>query len=188
MHNVKKLGVDLNKVDMVVLSHDHGDHTGGLATVLGIKSDVSVYFPVSFPEGFASGAAKTVRVDDPVKLCEYGSLTGEMGTEIKEQSLILDTKEGIVVVTGCSHQGIVSIVEKAKALTGKPIHLVFGGFHLMRHSEKAVDEIISRFKELGVQNVGATHCTGDRAIAQFKEAFGDHYVPMGVGKRMTFSL
>ena len=185
-YNIQKLNTDLSKVEQIVISHNHGDHTGGLKSVLEKKSDVTVYLPFRFPGGFVDGVegkgAKVKIADKPQEICKNVHLTGKMGTEIIEHSLILDTPKGLVIVAGCSHQGIVNILKKAKEILDKEIYLVFGGFHLMRHSDEQVKEIIQEFKNLGVKKCGATHCTGDRAIALFKEAFGENYVPMGVGK------
>ena len=91
----------------------------------------------------------------------------------------------MIIVTGCAHQGIVKILKKAKEIRNKDIYLVFGGFHLLRHSEAQLKEIIQSFKSLGVQKCGATHCTGDDAIRLFKVAFGENDVPMGTGKVLT---
>jgi 7,8-dihydropterin-6-yl-methyl-4-(beta-D-ribofuranosyl)aminobenzene 5'-phosphate synthase len=52
----------------------------------------------------------------------------------------------------------------------------------MQHSDEQVKAIIDDFKKLGVVKCGATHCTGDRQIALFKEAFGENYVPIGTGR------
>ena len=62
-------------------------------------------------------------------LCKNVYLTGEMGFSIKEQSLILNTPEGLIVITGCAHPGIVEIVKKAKAMLNRDIYLAIGGFH-----------------------------------------------------------
>ena len=190
-HNVGRLHVDLEKVDQIVISHDHGDHTGGLSSVLDKNHDVSVYYPVSFPKKFVQGVtdkkAKAIPVDDPVEICKDVYTTGEIGVQIKEQSLILDTPKGLIIVTGCSHPGIVNILKKAKQVVKKDIYLVFGGFHLMRHTEAQVKEIIQEFRALGVQKCGATHCTGDGAIKLFKNGFDEDYVRMGTGKVITIS-
>ena len=98
--------------------------------------------------------------------------------------MILDTSKGLVVITGCAHPGIVDIVRKAKEILDKEIYLVFGGFHLLQHSAQQVEKIIEQFKDLGVQKVGATHCTGDKAIEMFKKAYGDNFVTLGVGKAL----
>jgi len=191
-HNIAEMKVDLNEIDVVAISHDHGDHTGGLFTVLKTNPDVSLYMPVSFAskyeEKIEEGKTRMIAVSEPMEICPGVYSTGEMGQEIKEQSLILDTPKGLVIVTGCSHQGIVNILKKAKDMMDKDIYMVFGGFHLMSNSDKQVEEIIRVFKELGVQKCGATHCTGDRQIELFKKAYGDNYVPIGTGNilRITF--
>jgi 7,8-dihydropterin-6-yl-methyl-4-(beta-D-ribofuranosyl)aminobenzene 5'-phosphate synthase len=185
-HNIEKMNVDLNEVDVVVISHSHGDHTGGLLSVLDRNPNVTVYLPRSTPPGFvrnveAKGAG-VVLVRESVGVCRDVSSTGEMGVSIREQSLVLKTKQGIVVITGCAHPGIVDIVQKAREIIDEDIPLVFGGFHLMNHSDEAVQEIIGRFRELGVKKCGATHCTGDRQIELFKNGFGEDYVRMGTGR------
>lgn len=186
IQNVDAMPVDLKKVDLVVLSHAHEDHTGGLPAVLGRNPTVEVLFPVSFGTAFADKVAKPGAaprtVDKPVEICRNVFLTGEMGDRIKEMSLVLDTPRGLVVVTGCSHPGIVSILKRAKEIRNKPIHLVFGGFHLGSTPDAGIRDILAAFKELGVERCGATHCTGDHQIAMFKEAFGDRYQPMGTGR------
>jgi len=186
MHNVGVLKADLKKVDLIVISHNHGDHTGGLFAALERNPNVTVFFPVSFPPEFGRRVenlkAKAQTVDKPVEICRNVYLTGEMGDAIKEQSLVIDSPKGLVIVTGCSHQGIVSILRRAKEILDKPIYLVFGGFHLGNKSGTEMQEIIAAFKELKVEKCGATHCTGDARIAMFKKAFGENYVTMGTGR------
>jgi 7,8-dihydropterin-6-yl-methyl-4-(beta-D-ribofuranosyl)aminobenzene 5'-phosphate synthase len=186
MHNVEVLGVDLKKVDQIVISHDHGDHTGGLPAVLEKNPNVTVFFPISFPGEFGRRVeglkAKAQSVDKSIEICRNVYLTGEMGDEIKEQSLIIDTAKGLIIVTGCSHQGILNILKRAKEILDKPIYLVFGGFHLGNKSDAEMQEILAGFRKLKVEKCGATHCTGDTQIAMFKKAFGENYVPMGTGR------
>jgi 7,8-dihydropterin-6-yl-methyl-4-(beta-D-ribofuranosyl)aminobenzene 5'-phosphate synthase len=189
-HNVDALNIDLKDVELVVISHEHGDHTGGLSRLYKDNPNVSVYYPHSFSAEFVQSVrkanAKPVPVDEPVEICKDVFLTGEMGNEVKEQSLILKTPEGLVVITGCSHPGIVEILERTKKQHDDDIYMVFGGFHLMRHSDEAVEDILQRFKELGIKKCGATHCTGDHQIELFQKAFGADFVPIGVGKVITF--
>jgi 7,8-dihydropterin-6-yl-methyl-4-(beta-D-ribofuranosyl)aminobenzene 5'-phosphate synthase len=185
LHNAQALGKNLAQLDVLVLSHDHRDHTGALNAVLERNPGIDVYLPVSFPAAYdptiLNHNARVIRVNDAIEIFKGVGLTGEMGNRIREQSLILETEQGLVIITGCSHPGIVKILERSTELYEQDIYLVLGGFHLLRHTDEQVLQIISRFKELDVQKVGAAHCTGERAIELFQQAYGDKFVPIGVG-------
>lgn len=189
--NVEALDIDLGEVDLVVISHEHGDHTGALVQVLDQDRGLTVYHPVSFSGQFVSSVtqagATSVPVTAPVEIVDDAYVTGEMGSDIKEQSLILRTGAGLVVITGCSHPGIVEILERTKQILDEEIFMVFGGFHLLRHSDDEMAGIIEGFKQLGVQKCGATHCTGDQQIASLQEAYGENFVAMGTGRVLTFT-
>ena len=190
MFNIDKLNINTESVEMIVISHNHWDHTGGLFTFFEKKSGIPVYLPHSFPEEFIDNVkdagASVILINEPAKICNGVYSTGEMEGRVNEQSLIVKTNKGIVVVTGCSHPGIVNIIKKAQEIMGEEIYLVFGGFHLKDHSIKATKEIISQFRELGVKKCGATHCTGDKQINLFKEAYGNDYIEMGTGRVLEF--
>jgi 7,8-dihydropterin-6-yl-methyl-4-(beta-D-ribofuranosyl)aminobenzene 5'-phosphate synthase len=98
----------------------------------------------------------------------------------------LDTEEGLLIVTGCSHPGIVAIAKEAKEKLKRNIHTILGGTHLLRHSENELRIVIDELKALGVRNVAATHCSGDKTIALFKETLGDGFAKMGVGQIIEF--
>jgi 7,8-dihydropterin-6-yl-methyl-4-(beta-D-ribofuranosyl)aminobenzene 5'-phosphate synthase len=155
-----------------------------------VKSNLPVYYPVSFSQVFrdsvAEAGASSVPVDGPISICRDVYLTGEMGDAIKEQSLILRTAKGLVVISGCAHPGIVEILEKTREILDEEIYMVFGGFHLRQRSAEAMGEILERVRELGVRKCGPTHCTGDPQIQLFKKAYGEDFVPMGVGKVLSF--
>ena len=190
MHNIDKLNINTESVEMIVISHNHWDHTGGLFTFLEKKSGIPVYLPHSFPVKFINkvkeAEATVVLINEPVEICKDVYSTGEIEGPVNEQSLIVKTNKGLVVVTGCSHPGIVKIIKKAQEIMGEEVYLVFGGFHLMRDSEKDVKEIFNQLRELGVKKCGATHCTGDKQINLFKEAFGNDYIEMGTGRVLEF--
>jgi 7,8-dihydropterin-6-yl-methyl-4-(beta-D-ribofuranosyl)aminobenzene 5'-phosphate synthase len=188
--NIKNLNVDQSKIDIVVISHEHGDHTGGLFDLLEMNSNASVFLPYSFSYNFVrkveSYGAKTIAVKNPVEICKDVYLCGEMGGRIKEQSLAINTKKGLIIICGCSHPGIINIIKKFKETLNKDVYQVLGGFHLMNKTEPEMNEIIDQMKIMGVKKCSATHCTGKKQIQMIKEAFGDHFISMGVGREITF--
>ncbi|MGC9359608.1 MAG: MBL fold metallo-hydrolase [Anaerolineae bacterium] len=185
--NMEALGVDPGNLDAIVLSHIHGDHVGGLDGVLSRNEDTVVYVPQSFPLRFKDDVrsrAGLVEVGGPMRIAEGVRTTGELGGAIKEQALIVSSAEGVIVITGCAHPGVVNIVAKAKEVSGEPIELVMGGFHLSGTGQAGIRSIVDDFQELGVHRVAPTHCSGDLARRMFKEAYGDAFVSAGAGLRL----
>ncbi len=190
-HNLEVLKIDPSQVDMVVISHEHGDHTGGLWLFLKKKQDVAVYVPDSFSWDFEKRVqalgSHTVRVSEPVEICRDVWLTGEVKGPVNEQAIFLDTSQGLVLITGCAHPGVVNMVDSARKVLNKDVTFVFGGFHLMEKSKREIQDIITRFEEIGVRKCGATHCTGEQQIEWFKQAFGENFVGMGSGRSLRIA-
>ena len=189
LSNMKKLGKAPKPVDVVVLSHIHGDHVGGIWEFLKQKSNVEVYMPKSFPVSFKKRVEKTgakvFSVEKPTEIGKNIYSTGQMGTSMKEQSLVLRTSQGLVVVIGCAHPGVANIVKKAKQTWKDYVYLVFGGFHLMAYSERQVERLIAELKRLGVKKVGPSHCTGGKPIEMFKRAWRKNFIDLSCGTSAT---
>lgn len=189
LSNMQKLGIDSDRINLVVLSHVHGDHTGGLLSFLAANPKVKVYLPQSFPESFKRNTkklgAEVTEVKDSLKICKDVYSTGQMGRGIKEESLVVKTTKGLVVVTGCAHPGIVSIVQKAKEMIEDEVYLVVGGFHLSGAGEGKLNKIIQQFKEEGVKKVAPCHCSGDLTRKLFKKAYGEDFIAAGVGRKIV---
>ncbi len=192
LSNMEKLKVDPQKIDIVVISHIHWDHRGGLLSFLDKNNKVTVYLPTSLPQDFKEKVkrkgANVVSIHNPVKICENVHSTGELSGFagwIKEQSLVIDTPKGLMVVTGCAHPGVVNIVRNAQELLKKErVYLVLGGFHLLAYSEPQVKRIIKNLKAIGVKKVGPSHCTGGRPIELFRKAWGEDFFDLGCGARL----
>ena len=212
LDNMQKLAIEPDGIDVVVLSHIHGDHTGGLGSFLEKNSNVTIYLPKSFPKKFKDNArnsgAKIIEVN-PVRsktstspegmpfghnevnkserICENVYSTGRLGKWIKEQSLIIRTDKGLVVIIGCAHPGIVKIINTVKNIMDDDIFLVMGGFHLEWATKGRIEKIISIFKQLGVSHVGPCHCSGHKARSLFEKHFGSNYINIGAGKVITLT-
>lgn len=186
LQNMAKMNVAPDAVAVAVISHNHDDHAGGLLSVLDKDRKLIVYVPPSCPETLVQQAehlgAKVVTVTKPVEVCKGVYIIGPTGDKIVEQALVVDTDKGLVVITGCSHPGVMEIAKRAKDHLGREVYMICGGMHLLEMSETQVRDVIAELKSLGVQKTGPTHCTGEKAIGLFKEAYGNGFVEMGVGR------
>jgi len=189
--NMGKLNILPEKIEKVVISHDHFDHTGGLGNLLRANSDVEVYLLSTFSEGLKRGianlGAEVVENDICKDIAENiyttGLIKGEYGGGfLPEQALVIKTESGLVVITGCAHPGISKTVEKVKQdFPQEKVFMVLGGFHLMDRDRREINLIIDKLKEMGVEKIGPTHCTGEEAIQLFREKYANNFVPLGVG-------
>jgi len=189
LDNMDHLQIDPKEIDIVVLSHIHGDHVGGLGGVLNQNSDVTVYLPASFPQSLKEDVklygAEVKEIHEPRELFDGVYTTGELNGGIKEQSLIVKTDEGLVIITGCAHPGVVNIVQRAREIAGDRVYLLLGGFHLGGASASKIESIIDSFEQLGVERVAPCHCSGDSARRLLREHYGEGYIECGVGRRVT---
>jgi len=185
LSNMAKIGFDPARLDIVVLSHVHQDHTGGLGALLEKKGNLEIFLPSSFPDNMKNSlvkrGAKVVAVDEPCKICEGAFSTGEVGTSIKEQSLALVTSDGCVVITGCAHPGPLAMARAAEKATGLRVSAVIGGFHMSWASVEKIESLIQEFKSLGIKRVSPCHCSGNLARKMMREAFGEGFLEGGVG-------
>ena len=189
MENMAKAGIDPATIDVVVLSHQHWDHIGGIYHVLNANARVQMYLPQSFSTHFKQDLQRyeieLVEVRDAVEICPGVYSTGDLDGPLREQSLVLRTPKGLIVMTGCAHPGIVNIIQTAKIVVPDDVLLAMGGFHLMNDAEASIRNVVSQFRELGVRYVAASHCTGDSARQMFAEEYQQHFLSSGAGKVIT---
>ena len=191
LENMRRLNLDPKGIDVVVLSHIHGDHTGGLSSFLRVRTGVPVYIPTGFPPAFKervrSLGARPEEAIKSVGICRGVRTTGTLGKgAIEEHGLCVKVGKGWVLITGCAHPGVADMAAQAKQVTGESVHLVVGGFHMGSQPEAKINAAIDRFEKLGVQRVAPCHCSGDRARRLFRQRFGDRCILAGVGTVLQF--
>lgn len=100
-------------------------------------------------------------------------------------SLFWRSSNGIVILLGCAHAGVVNIGEYVLGLTGeKTIHAVLGGMHLLEANQTRIEATIAAFRRWKVQKLGAVHCTGDGPRAALMQAFPAETIPVHSGARL----
>lgn len=108
---------------------------------------------------------------------------------VDDMALGLMTREGLVVLLGCAHAGVVNTLAHFHALLGRPpIHAVLGGMHLLQASVARLQATMEALEQYNVQRLGAGHCTGFAAAVALSVRFpGRCFVPHA-GTRLKFSL
>lgn len=130
---------------------------------LKLTDQVSIFSNFGKSEKEKLNPAMKVKVDGEYKLDEF----------VEEVAIAIDTNNGIVILTGCSHTGIMNIVDTIHEKTGKDIYAVIGGTHLIEADDARTEETIKHFKELGIQKIGLSHCTGEKAVNIFEQMAPD---------------
>lgn len=186
--NMEKLKISPMDIDLVFLSHYHRDHTGGLSTFLQFNPKIEVWLPKFFPQDFKeqvlAAVTSLVEVEGHQKICDGAFTTGVIKGWIKEQSLVLDTTQGLIVVTGCAHPRLINILPKVRDMFGENIHLVLGGFHLAGFQTDEIQEVIDMLNALKIQKIGPCHCTGDKALRMFADEYAENFIKAGAGKEI----
>ena len=184
-NNFSRMEINPDRIDCVVISHMHWDHIKGLEWLVTANNHLEIYLPASAEDEYVQrleeAGVKVERLAQRKMICESVITTGTFEHKIPEQALCLQTKEGVVVIAGCSHPGIVQMLQAITQVYQSKIELVMGGFHLKDHKTDQINEIVSEIKNLPINKIAPTHCTGDEAMAAFKNAWQDKFVQLGVG-------
>lgn len=229
LDNASYLHKDLSKVDYLLISHGHYDHSSGIPRLLDSKrlshkvkmyvgqgffnpkckqTEDGTYVPRKNPftkEDILSANIElremqedTVYLNKEVMIFRNFPRTnefelvnpnffvyknGERQQDYFDDEIVLGIKtdKGLVLVVGCSHIGIINILTEVKKRVNMPIYMVVGGTHLMVANEERVQKTIDAWKELGVQRIAVSHCTGRENIAQLRDCFQDKFVYNNTG-------
>ncbi|PKL90646.1 MAG: hypothetical protein CVV21_11945 [Candidatus Goldiibacteriota bacterium HGW-Goldbacteria-1] len=191
--NIKKLKVAVKAVENIIISHCHWDHIAGLEHVLFAGGNPVVYLPEKewrLEEILKRySAAYTIAGNNSVSEDGFiltGAIKGKLGKEtVMEQAAVFKGKKGYVLVTGCSHPGIVKMVKAAEKKSGKKIYAVVGGLHLKDSSDDDIMKTVLELKKTGVKKVIAGHCTGARACGILKKVFKTAFTKLKTGDKYS---
>lgn len=228
LHNAKQLGVSLQNLDAVVLSHGHFDHAGGLSVVLGECHATRLFLhpsalqpkfshrgdigsPIRDRETLTRSFSQVIWTEQPTEIIPGMFVTGtipridpgeDTGGDFwqdsqqekvdclwDDQALFIDAPEGLVVILGCAHAGVINTLNYIAKLTGKEkFYAVIGGMHLLKASQERLQATADVLAQYEVQLLGANHCTGMAAIAFFWNQFAEKCRSFSVGTRWDFGL
>jgi 7,8-dihydropterin-6-yl-methyl-4-(beta-D-ribofuranosyl)aminobenzene 5'-phosphate synthase len=187
LENLRKMEVRPDSIQAAVISHEHEDHRNGIYRLHPLYSPMLVHFLETFnPQAFAEAVSVGLqprRINGPEEIVPGIFTTGIVAGKPDEQALVIPTEKGLVILTGCSHPGVVKMVEAARrSKDGAKVRLLLGGFHLFQTSEPEIAVIVDKLKAQQVERVVPAHCTGDPAMKALRRAYGDNYSLAGAGK------
>ena len=183
--NASKLGIDLSSVEVVFISHWHGDHCGSLSHVLPLLSKST---PTYVPSKDISGIRKIIEAggtptvcSEPFEFVEGVMSTGEVGGWTSEHSLVMNVKnKGLVILTGCSHPGVMNILRRATQASGvSKVYAIIGGFHI---SENEAVTTANYLYDIDVKLVSPCHCTSENIKKIMSAIMGKRCVRNGSGR------
>lgn len=190
--NLKRCRISPQQITEIFISHKHWDHTGGLFSLLALsRLRTKVFLPTSFSKAYQAeirlAGGRPVVCDKFFCLAPGIFSTGTLGKGIPEHSLILETSAGSLLLVGCSHPGIVKIAKRAVALRRQPILLLVGGLHLYDHSQREVERVGLQLKQIPVQILAVSHCTGEKALPVLRRVFSSGFLTVKAGSWINLS-
>jgi 7,8-dihydropterin-6-yl-methyl-4-(beta-D-ribofuranosyl)aminobenzene 5'-phosphate synthase len=195
MKNIRRMHIDLSKVRHIVISHEHWDHISGLWHVIGKCKNATIYicpdFASEIKDRIKSFGVNTIEVKGWFKIKDdvftIGQICGKCnGESISEQSLVIKSAQGLIIITGCAHPGIDKIIDDVKKMFNEKIYLLIGGLHLKDSNQERIRDVISNLRACGIEKVAPMHCTGAKADKLLKTAYRDNFISVKTGQAVEF--
>lgn len=193
LRNLKAMKVDPSKIRHIIVSHDHWDHLAGLWPMLEQNKNVKVYICPGFSQKtkkrIAAFGVPLIEAVGPMEVRPGIYTTGQIkgiydGQDIDEQAIVIKTPQGIVIVTGCAHPGIATVINKVREFFFEKVFLVIGGFHLKDSSPERIEKVIDMLKTITVEKVAPLHCTGSVACDMLRNSYGSDYIHLSTGQSL----
>lgn len=189
-HNLVAAGVDVNELDMVVISHNHHDHAGGLVRVRTMNPNVLVYVPPDqvFPVGDVQVVEDHLKVTSNIFVIRGHSDVPTAGIS-DDLSVVLRSRSGPYVLSTCSHSGVGQIVDRAGKVTGEDVYYFSGGARLVHRPEGDTQIVSEALDQRKVQVVSPSHCSlSHRIDKEFRETLGERVRSSQLGKKIEVVL
>ncbi len=190
--NMAYMNISIPDIESIVISHDHDDHTGGLWRLLDIRKGIKVYVcrgvSKALKDRINSSGARLIENKGFSEISKDVFVTEELtgiykNKDMHEQALAVRTQNGISLITGCAHPGIIEVLGSAnKRFKQEKLYLALGGFHLKNLDEPSIREVISAFRHKKVQKAAPAHCTGDIAEEIFRQEFKRDFIAVKSGQ------
>jgi 7,8-dihydropterin-6-yl-methyl-4-(beta-D-ribofuranosyl)aminobenzene 5'-phosphate synthase len=203
--NMVRLGVSLSDVDIIVFSHRHPDHVGGMewwnqgTFSLDGLTQPALEVPIYIPEAMTYPGSQPVLASLPTRLVEGIATTGIITYSQPfpiwlatptgdEQSLAVNVAgEGIVLITGCGHMGLELLLQRAQAAFDVPVIGIVGGLHYGNQSAADLTGEVDLLRTIQPTLVALSpHDSAPAAIDAFRQAFGSAYQDIAIGREITF--
>jgi len=188
--NLEKLNINIREIQKIVISHNHRDHKGGLDRLLSENTKrIDLYYPESsetLDNNIYTKSKNVFFIRKTEKINDCVHIAGLFGYLIKEQCLVINSDNGLILLIGCAHPGIVNMARKIKKYFNRNIYAIFGGLHLEYCPSFIIKIITAQLKNIGVIKIGPSHCTGEKAISLFKDVYKSDFIEMNLGDKFLF--
>ncbi len=188
-HNIAAAGIDIAKLDAVVMTHDHHDHAGGLAWLRQKNNKVPVYIPPgqSYPVHDGIVIEQNLALSKDLMVIRGHSDVPTAGI-YDDLSLAIRTQAGLYVLSSCSHSGVAGIVDRAQQAFNAPVYLFSGGARLIFRDPEDTDTVAQALKTRGVKQISPSHCSLSHAVeGRMRNTLGDSLVASRLGAKVTLS-